>query len=207
MGKGNIVIVDYGLGNLKSIQNMLKKIGYASTITSDSEKIEAASKLILPGVGAFDNAMDNIYSTNLHVLLNKKVLEDKTPILGICLGMQIMCNSSEEGRSQGLSWIDAEVLKFKFSNPSFKNPHMGWNIVKPNHDSSLFKGLSSEEIKFYHVHSYYVKLNTLDDELASTIYDNKFTSAFQKNNIYGVQFHPEKSHRYGFELLKNFTAI
>lgn len=206
-GNNAIIIVDYGLGNLKSIQNMLKKIGYSSKITADKAEIAQAKKLILPGVGAFDNAMNNIYKNELDKLLNKKVLEEKVPILGICLGMQIMCKSSEEGTLDGLSWIDASVLKFKFSETKFKVPHMGWNIVQPIHKNSLFKGLDFEEVKFYHVHSFYVKLNDADNELAVTKYENNFTTAFQKDNIYGVQFHPEKSHKYGFELLRNFAAI
>jgi glutamine amidotransferase len=205
--KESIVIVDYGLGNLKSIQNMLKKIGHQSTITSDKTVIADAAKLILPGVGAFDNAMSNIYQNNFDTLLNKKVLEDKVPILGICLGMQIMCNSSQEGKMKGLSWIDAEVLKFKFESSRFKTPHMGWNVVKPTNRSSLFTDSDLEEIKFYHVHSYYVKLNDKKYELANTSYENDFTSAFQKDNIFGVQFHPEKSHRYGFNLLRNFASL
>ncbi|TRX34809.1 imidazole glycerol phosphate synthase subunit HisH [Flavobacterium sp. ZT3R18] len=205
--ENNIIIVDYGLGNLKSIQNMLKKIGYNAIITADKKEIEKASKLILPGVGSFDVAMNNIYSNNLQELLDKKVLVDKTPILGICLGMQIMCKSSEEGKTKGLNWIDAEVVKFKFADTKFKSPHMGWNVVKPIHRNSLFKDIDFEEIKYYHVHSYYVNLNDMNDELCSTNYENNFTSGFQKGNIYGVQFHPEKSHKYGFELLKNFASI
>lgn len=202
-----IGIINYGIGNLLSIKNMFKKIGVESTIVNTSDEIDHCDKLVLPGVGAFDNAMTKYKNSGIEGIVNHKVLVDKMPILGICLGMQMMCNSSEEGTMKGLSWVDANVLKFKFNDSNLKTPHMGWNIVKPTHFNTLFKNLTADEIKFYHVHSYYVKLNDNKLQLATTKYEFDFTSAFEKDNIFGVQFHPEKSHKYGFELLKNFASI
>lgn len=202
-----IGIINYGVGNLLSIKNMFKKIGVDALIADTPNDIENCDKLVLPGVGAFDTAMTKYKNSGFEDIINERVLVHKTPILGICLGMQMMCNSSEEGELKGLSWIDAEVLKFNFDSPSFKTPHMGWNIVTPIHKNSLFKNIIMDEIKYYHVHSYFVKLNVNSLQLATTKYEFEFTSAFEKDNIYGVQFHPEKSHKYGFELLKNFSTI
>lgn len=202
-----ITIVDYGMGNLKSIQNMLKKAGMNSEITSDVSKIEQAVKIILPGVGSFDNAMNNIHELGFYNLLNKKVLEEKVPILGICLGMQIMCKQSEEGTVKGFSWIDADVKRFVFDNKNLKVPHMGWNTVYTKDYSCLFDGFKDAVMRFYHVHSYYVKLNQQEDELSYTHYGFDFTSSFRKNNVFGVQFHPEKSHKFGFSLLKKFAEL
>lgn len=202
-----IGIIDYGLGNLKSIQNMLKKLGFDSDITSKVKDIEQSNKLILPGVGSFDTAMRNINDLGLLDVLNKKAKIDKVPILGICLGMQIMCKESEEGNLKGLAWIDAKVKRFNFKSNQYKVPHMGWNRVFPNSSSPLFRDEDSKKIRFYHVHSYYVKLNDPTLEIAYTNYSFNFTSAFQKENIYGVQFHPEKSHKFGFELLNYFAKL
>ena len=202
-----IGIINYGVGNLLSIKNMFKKIGVDSIIANSPLDIKNCDKLILPGVGAFDTAMENYKNSGFEDIVNEKVLISKTPILGICLGMQMMCNSSEEGLMQGLSWIDARVLKFKFDKQQYKIPHMGWNVVTPVHKNSLFKNIMMDEIKYYHVHSYFVKLNDDRNKLATTQYEFDFTSAFEKENIFGVQFHPEKSHKYGYELLKNFSSI
>lgn len=206
--KTNIVIVDYGSGNLKSIQNMFNKIGFESKISNDKKVIETADKLILPGVGSFDDAMNNISTSNLQEIISFKATDKKVPILGICLGMQIMCNKSEEGILPGLGWINADIVKFSFKDSSsrLKIPHMGWNTVFPKNDSVLFKNFS-EEIKFYHVHSYHVKLYDEADCISKTFYGYEFTSAFNKDNIFGVQFHPEKSHKFGIELFKNFTLV
>ena len=200
-----ITIVDYGLGNLKSIQNMLKKLGYDSEITSSIEKIDNSNKIILPGVGSFDTAMININELGLLNILNKKANIDKVFFLGICLGMQIMCNESEEGKLKGLSWIDAKVKRFKFESNQYKVPHMGWNTVVPSKQSSIFK--SNARLRFYHVHSYYVELNDSSQEIAYTNYGFEFTTSFQKENIFGVQFHPEKSHKFGFDLLNSFAEL
>ena len=201
-----ITIVDYGMGNVGSIKNMLKYIGTESIITSDPDQINKASKLILPGVGSFDIAMKNIIKNNLQEVLNIKALKDKIPVLGICLGMQILTNSSEEGISKGLGWINANTLKFKFDETNFKIPHMGWNTVELTNKNSLSKEFSTET-RFYFVHSYYVKVKDEKNSILKTQYNIKFDSAINNENIYGVQFHPEKSHHFGAQLLKNFAEL
>lgn len=199
-----ITIIDYGMGNLGSIQNMLKKIGHKSIISHNISDIEKAEKLILPGVGAFDNGMKNIEKFKLKDVLKKKVLADKTPILGICLGMQLMTQKSEEGVLPGLGWISGKTIKF--TDESLKIPHMGWNFVKTQKKHSLVKDLLRDS-RFYFVHSYYVVLDQEEVTLMKTNYGHDFVSAFQKDNIMGVQFHPEKSHKFGMTMLKNFAEM
>lgn len=200
-----IVIVDYGMGNLGSIANMLKKIGAEAIITSDGEKIRCARKLILPGVGSFDHGIRNIREYGLDAILENEVLVKKTPIMGICLGMQLMTKKSEEGSLQGLGWVDAEAIKFNFDrdSKSLKIPHMGWNTVKINKKSLLFEDNTKNQ--FYFVHSFYTMCRNPGDVLTETLYGYEFVSSFLKENIIGVQFHPEKSHKYGINLLKNFV--
>ena len=199
-----IVIIDYGLGNLDSVSNMIRKIGYESTISSNKETIKSATKLILPGVGSFDNGMTKLKDLNLIDILNHKILEKRTPILGICLGMQLMTKRSDEGELSGFGWIDAETIKFNFDNSKInKVPHMGWNFIKIQQNHPLFNSMN-DEFKFYFVHSYYVKCNNNNDSFAKTNYGIDFTSVFVKDNIMATQFHPEKSHKYGMNLLKNF---
>lgn len=202
-----IAIIDYGLGNLGSIKNMLKKIGYESEITSDHQVIQSAEKLILPGVGAFDQGMKNLDERGLIPLLNQKVLVEKIPVLGICLGMQLVTNKSEEGSLSGLGWVDAETIKFDSTktDKKFPIPHMGWEYVSEKGNSPLLKDMY-EEPKFYFVHSYYVKCNNPDEAILTSNYILEFDSGFQKENILGVQFHPEKSHKYGMQLLTNFMT-
>lgn len=201
-----ITIVDYGLGNLGSIKNMLKKIGADSVITADHETISKAEKLILPGVGSFDNGMKNLKELGLVDLLNQKVLEEKTPVLGICLGMQLITAKSEEGTEKGLGWLDAEAVKFKVDpgTKKFSIPHMGWEYVQQMKESKLFEGMYDEP-KYYFVHSYYIRCNDPQDVLLNTHYSHDYVSGFEKGNILGVQFHPEKSHKYGMKLFKNFV--
>ncbi|MEO8471017.1 MAG: imidazole glycerol phosphate synthase subunit HisH [Chryseolinea sp.] len=199
-----IQIVNYGLGNLGSVQNMLRRINVDSVIVTDPKEI-ISDKIILPGVGSFDTGMTNLEKDGWIEVLNKKVHEDKVPTLGICLGMQLMCNSSEEGVLKGLGWIDGKVVKFPAGE--LKIPHMGWNIVRPNINDSSILGSDKDELRFYHVHSYYVKLADKNEQLGVTTYGIDFTSAFKHDNIYGVQFHPEKSHKFGMMLLKNFDAL
>lgn len=197
-----ITIIDYGMGNLGSIANMIKKTDHKCLITSDIKEIKQATKLILPGVGSFDNGMRNLTELGMIEVLNQKVLIEKTPILGICLGMQLMTKSSEEGKLSGLKWIDAETKKF--ASDTLKIPHMGWNIVKHQKESKLFDECESEK-RFYFVHSYYVSSNQEVDVLTNTNYIQDFVSSFEKENIVGVQFHPDKSHKFGMQLLKNFV--
>lgn len=197
-----ITIVDYGMGNLNSISNMLKKTGFNSKITSRVNEIKEAKKLILPGVGSFDRAIKNIEKLNLTKILNEKVLDQKIPVLGICLGMQLMTKSSEEGKLRGFGWIDAETIKF--TDNSLKFPHMGWNSIKIKNSSPLFCD-TNQERRFYFIHNYYVKCNLKENILATTNYGLDFTSIVHKKNIFGTQFHPEKSHSYGMEILENFS--
>ncbi len=199
-----IVILDYGMGNLGSIQNMLKKIGADAIITSDLEDIERADKLILPGVGAFDHAMMNLQQNKMIPVLEKKILTEKVPLLGICLGMQILGKRSDEGLAKGLGWIDAVAIKFK--GEGLRVPHMGWNTVKVEREDPLFESMFPES-RFYFVHSYYMKCASMDNVLTSTNYGGDFCSSLVMGNIWGVQYHPEKSHKFGMLLLKNFSEM
>jgi len=202
-----VTIIDYGMGNLGSIQNMFKRIGTASEITGDKKRIASATKILLPGVGAFDAAMEKIAETNLLEILNKKALEDKVPVLGICLGMQLLTNGSEEGNLAGLGWIDGETIKFNFAeNSPLKVPHMGWNLIHPIKASPLTADLPPEP-RFYFVHSYYVQAKNPDNVLSITHHGHGFHSVVQQQNIYGAQFHPEKSHKFGMQLLANFSKL
>ena len=202
-----IVIVDYGVGNLASVLNMFKKAGVTEAVISGEERtIAAAHKILLPGVGAFDGGMGNLDRSGLIPVLNKKALEEKVPVLGICLGMQMLGRKSEEGERPGLGWIDAETVKF---NPApelkLKIPHMGWDYVKVNRHNPLL-ALESRH-RFYFVHSYHVKCVDEKQSLATCNFGGEFTCMVNKNNIYGTQFHPEKSLRFGMELLKNFASL
>ncbi len=204
-----IVIVDYGMGNVGSIANMLKKVGAEALISSRTHDIERATKLILPGVGAFDAAMERINSSGLRVALDRRVLADGVPVLGICLGMQLLTGSSEEGRLDGLGWIRARTLAFRGRiDPQLKSPHMGWNLVQLHTPSPLTEGFAAlPEPRFYFVHSYFVECTDPAVAVMRTSYGVTYDSAVQQGNIYGVQFHPEKSHRFGMKLLGNFARI
>jgi glutamine amidotransferase len=203
-----VAIVDYEAGNIGSIRNMLRKIGVDSVITSDPEMISKASRLILPGVGAFDYGMQKLNDLNLIDVLKRKSVEEKIPILGICLGAQLMCNKSEEGILPGLGWIDAEVKKFpiQINGTRYTVPHMGWEIVTKVKPSNILNSLP-EPARFYFVHSYYIDCFHQDDKLLTNQYSMTFDSAFEHGNILGVQFHPEKSHNFGKQLLKNFIEL
>lgn len=201
-----VTIVDYGMGNLGSIQNMFKRIKVNSEVTGDRNRIARAEKLLLPGVGAFDAAMQKINDSGFRDVLDEKALMEKIPILGICLGMQLLTGSSEEGSLPGLGWVRARTVKFDFSNPALKIPHMGWNLVHDAKGSRLTDGLP-EETRFYFVHSYHVVCNDTADVLMTTFYGDSFHSIIQHDNIYGAQFHPEKSHKFGMKLLQNFANI
>ncbi len=202
-----IVIIDYRMGNLGSILNMLKKVGAAAVISADPSVIGEATKLILPGVGAFDNGMKSLQEQGLVPALEEAVMRRKVPILGICLGMQLMTKDSEEGKLPGLGWIDAKTVRFHHDpSEDLKVPHMGWNTVTVRKESSLFRDMFPEP-RFYFVHSYHAVCQDPGDVLTMTRYGYEFVSAFQRNNIMGVQYHPEKSHTFGMRLLKNFAEL
>jgi len=204
--KQKIVIVDYGMGNIFSVAKRFRTAGADVSIAQTHSDILQADKLILPGVGHFGKAMDNLKKKELIAPLNEFVLEHQKPILGICLGMQLMTKSSQEGDSEGLHWFDATVHKFEFKDTlNYKVPHIGWNSVQINHPHPLMKGVAAEDL-FYFVHSYYVRA-TEKDALNSTLYHDSFTSAIAKDHIMGVQYHPEKSHDSGMKLLTNFIQL
>lgn len=202
-----ITIVDYGMGNLGSVHNMFKYIGVQSQISGDVDVISKAEKILLPGVGAFDAAMKRLREVGLLEVLNQKALQDKVPVLGICLGMQMLTRSSEEGKLEGLGWIPAKTLKFKFEDRKLKVPHMGWNLVHQVNASPLIEELP-EEPRFYFVHSYHVVADDDKYVLMRTNYGYEFDSVITNgDNIFGAQFHPEKSHKFGMKLFKNFAAL
>jgi len=185
---------------------MLKHIGLDSTISNKAGDIEKSDKLILPGIGAFDSGMKNLRESGLIALLNLKVMEEKTSILGICLGMQLFTKESEEGNSSGLGWIDAKTVRFNFSETSdrkYRIPHMGWNSAMLKQDNPLYSNMI--EPRFYFAHSYHISGINSENIVTTSLYGYEFVSSFVKDNIIGVQFHPEKSHKYGMALLKNFV--
>ncbi len=200
-----ITIVDFGVGNLGSIQNMFKKLGADTVITSNPNEIKTAAKLILPGVGSFDFGMSQLNQSGLRDALDFAVLQRRIPIIGICLGMQMMTCGSEEGTLPGLGWIPANTVRFVPTHEEImKIPHMGWSTVSTVKESKI-SDLLDEDARFYFVHSYHVKCNDAKDVLFSAQYGSmKFDAAFERENILGFQFHPEKSHRFGMTLFKAF---
>lgn len=202
-----IAIIDYGVGNSASIKNMLKRIGVESIITNKASDLQTATKLILPGVGAFDAAMDKLEASGLIEVITEQVLSQTKPLLGICLGMQLLCRGSEEGKKKGLGYIAGDVKRFDLPEP-FKVPHMGWNYVEPpSHPANRLCEELVERNRFYFVHSYYVKIDDPKLCILQCDYGGLFTAAFAHDNIYGCQFHPEKSHKYGMKLLQNFAGL
>ena len=200
-----IAIVDYGVGNLGSIYNMFKRVGLPAEIVGDADSLARAEKILLPGVGAFDHAMRCLFESGLRELLDHKALVERVPVLGICLGMQIMTRGSEEGVLPGLGWVDADVRRFP-SNKNLKVPHMGWNEVQQAKTTPLTIDMPVDA-RFYFVHSYRVQMDRDADTLLRCNYGVDFDAAFAVRNLYGAQFHPEKSHRFGMQLFKNFGAI
>lgn len=202
-----IAVIDYGMGNSGSVVNMLIRIGCNVKLTSSISDIKQASRLILPGVGSFDNGMNKLKDLGLLDILNERVLIAKTPILGICLGMQLFGKNSEEGQQPGFGWLDAGSVRFSFatSPQQIKIPHMGWNTIRVCQNSLLFTSIE-EERRFYFVHSYHMQCNDPADILTRTNYGIEFTSSVCRGNILGTQFHPEKSHRFGLELFQAFLA-
>lgn len=199
-----IAIIDYGAGNLRSIINKIERIGSKAIATSKPEVINKAEKIILPGIGYFAAGMENLKQKGLIKVLNQKVLKDKTPILGICLGVQFFTDFSEEGNAKGLGWIKAKTVKFSMEkHPELKIPHMGWNTLNLKKKSKLFEDVE-EDARFYFVHTYHLVCEDKTDILASTNYGYEFTSVIEKGNIYGTQFHPEKSHHNGIQIIRNF---
>ncbi len=201
-----ITIVNYGMGNLGSMLNMFKRIGVKARIESDAAAIRMAEKLVLPGVGAFDAAMRRINSApGLREVLDDKALVERVPVLGVCLGMQLLTRSSEEGKLPGLGWIAGATVRFP-RKTGLKVPHMGWNVAQPVTPSPLTTEVDSEP-RYYFVHSYYVQVDDPAHSLMRTSYGLEFDSAVGRDNVYGAQFHPEKSHRFGMQILRNFAGL
>jgi glutamine amidotransferase len=202
-----VTIVDYGVGNLASIANMARKAGTNCVISSKPADVAAADKLILPGVGAFDRGMANLEERGLIPALHERAIGRGVPTLGLCLGMQLLGRGSEEGARPGLGWLEADTVRFKFTaDTPLKVPHMGWNFIEPAAPAALVEHLPAEP-RFYFVHSYYLACDNPGDVMCWTTYGDRFASGIHKGNLWGTQFHPEKSHSFGLALLKNFLAL
>lgn len=202
-----ITLVDYGLGNIQAFANIFKRLNVPVAVAKTAEELERAQKVVLPGVGAFDWAMTRLAESGMRGCLDDLVLTKKRPVLGICVGMQMMASRSDEGTSNGLGWIDAEVKKFDAAGARpIQLPHMGWNDVLPQTTQCLFRGIDPSP-RYYFLHSFYFLPRRSDSVLAVTDYNGPFASAAREGNVFGVQFHPEKSHQWGIQLLKNFAEI
>lgn len=203
-----ITIVDYGLGNVLAFVNMYNRLNIAVAVATSAEELTDATKLILPGVGSFDRAMQQLDASGMRNAIEQLVIQNGMPVLGICVGMQMLAGASEEGTLPGLGWIDGRVRKFDASSMprGAYLPHMGWNDVKPVAKGGLFKGMDADA-RFYFLHSYYFDPQQTEDVLAVTDYGDNFASAVRRNHVFGVQFHPEKSHHFGSQLLKNFAEL
>jgi glutamine amidotransferase len=200
-----VLIANYGMGNVGSIANMIRKAGGNPVVSDDPAAIAVAEKLVLPGVGAFDQGMQALGDSGLLGSIREAV-SNGVPVLGICLGMQLMMESSEEGKLPGLGFVPGEVLKFPVGNAMPRVPHMGWGRITLKKGSPLFPEYEDEQ-RYYFVHSYYVSCRDVGDVVATTVHGLEFVAAFNRGNLYGVQFHPEKSHRFGMELFRRFLAV
>ncbi|MFH0861089.1 MAG: imidazole glycerol phosphate synthase subunit HisH [Candidatus Altiarchaeota archaeon] len=202
-----IVIVDYGVGNLSSVSHKMGKLKIDAIISDDVKTLMDADKIILPGVGSFAAGMGNLRELGLIEILKRKVVEERTPILGICLGMQLFSKHSEEGDADGLGWVDCETKKFVFDDgKKLRVPHVGWNTLSVVKDSPLLDSVPAD-MTFYFTHSYHLSCREKDILIATTAYGYDFPSVIQKDNIFGVQFHPEKSHKRGMQIIKNFVDL
>lgn len=205
-----ITIVDYGLGNINAFANLYKKLNVKLQFAKDVNDLSDTTKLILPGVGAFDHAMKKLNDSGMREKLDELVLEKNIPVIGICVGMQMMANNSEEGELNGLGWIPGQVKKFSRATPSlvldFPLPHMGWNSLSIVKNSTLFDGLDDRK-QFYFLHSYYYQPDNEDHILATAEYGSEYACVINRNNVYGIQCHPEKSHHNGIALLKSFASL
>lgn len=201
-----IAIIDYGMGNVGSLRNMLKKAGAQPVIASTPEALAGADKIILPGVGAFDQCMEKLIATGFRAALDRLVLEEAVPILGICVGMQLFTEKSAEGKLPGLGWIAGRTVRFDRDrlDSSQRIPHMGWNEIEVKKPNALFSS-EGEKQRFYFLHSYHVMCDAPDDVLTETVHGYPFASALSRKNITAVQFHPEKSHRFGMEFFRRFA--
>lgn len=201
----NVDVLDYGIGNIGSVIRMIEKVGGSAKSISTADEIRHSEKLILPGVGHFDHGISQLVERGLLESLQERVVQQGTPIMGICLGMQLLCIRSEEGTLSGLGYVNADVKKFQaLPDPNLKIPHMGWNNVMVTRRNPLIE-IAIEEQRFYFVHSYYVEPKSSDLTIMTTSHGMEFCAAFQSENIFGVQFHPEKSHRFGMALMKRFV--
>lgn len=203
-----IKIVDYGLGNIRAFVNLYERLNISTQVVHSAEDLKGATKIILPGVGAFDYAMNLLNNSGMRDELERQVLVNKIPVIGICVGMQILAKSSEEGKLPGLGWIDGTVKKFDVSTIKYKTtiPHMGWNNICPVINDGLLDGFDNKS-RFYFLHSFYIDCNNPEDTIATAEYGIEFSCAVRRDNVYGIQFHPEKSHENGIKLLQNFHNI
>lgn len=200
-------IIDYGVGNTLAFANVFTRLNIPFSAATNCDELDGATKLILPGVGSFDHAMRSFNNSGMREKVEHMVLNDGVPVIGICVGMQMLATGSEEGELEGLNWIPGTVRKFDFAdNAQLQIPHMGWNDISPTNQDGLFKDMSSSP-EFYFLHSYYYDPESKDSSYAETEYGERFTVAVKRNNIFGVQFHPEKSHSNGHSLLKNFAEM